>query len=72
MPSKPVKNLFWQMLKLCVLRMEDCSEKQPEGPFVVDNSGAAAVKRLVSHINGFGRNISMDNWFTSYGLQLIS
>lgn len=42
--------------------------KQAEGPFVVNNSGAAGVKWLVSHINGSGRNITMDNWFTSYRL----
>ncbi|CAI9726105.1 Hypothetical predicted protein [Octopus vulgaris] len=37
-------------------------------PSVVDNSGAALVKQLVSHTNGSGRNITMNNWFTSYGL----
>ena len=42
--------------------------KQPKGPFVVDNLEAAMVKRLVSHINGSGGNITIDNWFTSYRL----
>ena len=49
-------------------RKEVCSGKQPEGSFVVDNLGAAAVKRLVSHVNGSGRNITMDDWINSYGL----
>ena len=34
----------------------------------MDNSGAAVIKRLVFHVNGYGKNITMDNWSTSYGL----
>ncbi|XP_066970873.1 piggyBac transposable element-derived protein 4-like isoform X3 [Macrobrachium rosenbergii] len=73
MPSKPAKYgikifILADAKTFYVSRMEVYLGKQPEGPFVIDNSGAAVVKRLVSHINGSGRNIMMDNWFTSYGL----
>uniref|UniRef100_A0A0L8H016 PiggyBac transposable element-derived protein domain-containing protein n=1 Tax=Octopus bimaculoides TaxID=37653 RepID=A0A0L8H016_OCTBM len=50
------------------LRMEVYLGKQTEGPSIIDNSGASVVKRLASHINGSGRNITMYNWFTSYRL----
>ena len=42
--------------------------KQLKGSFVVNNLGAAVVKQLASHKNGSGRNITMDNWCTSFGL----
>ncbi|XP_014778316.1 uncharacterized protein LOC106874912 [Octopus bimaculoides] len=51
-----------------VSHMEVYLGKQPEGPSIVDNSGVAVAKRLVSHINGSGRNVTIENWLTSYGL----
>ncbi|XP_046389251.1 piggyBac transposable element-derived protein 4-like [Ischnura elegans] len=44
--------------------------KQPEGPFYVSNSANDVVKRLVRPIAHSGRNITADNWFTSYELVL--
>ena len=41
---------------------------QPDGPYKVSNSPGDVVKRLCSCIFGTGRNITLDNWFTSYDL----
>ena len=41
---------------------------QPEGLRRVDNDPASIVLRLTEHIHGTGRNITCDNWFTSYNL----
>ncbi|XP_029636826.1 uncharacterized protein LOC115212126 [Octopus sinensis] len=73
MPSKPAKYgikifILADAKTFYVSCMEVYMGKQQEGPSVVDNSGTAVVKWLVSHINGSGRNITMDNWFTSYRL----
>ena len=39
--------------------------QQPEGTFKVSNSPGAVVQRLYEPIKGTGRNVTMDNWFTS-------
>ena len=62
MPSKPAK------YGLKVFILEVYLGKQPEGSFAEDNSGASKTKRLGSHIHGSGRNIAIDNWYTSYGI----
>lgn len=41
---------------------------QPNGPYNVDNRPAAVVNRMIDHIQGTGRNVTMDNWFTSVPL----
>ncbi|KAL4144046.1 hypothetical protein QTP88_006280 [Uroleucon formosanum] len=41
---------------------------QPDGPFRVDNSAISVTKRLVLPILKTGRNVTMDNWFTSISL----
>ncbi|UYV83449.1 hypothetical protein LAZ67_23001049 [Cordylochernes scorpioides] len=43
--------------------------KNPEGPYNVSNS-PSDVERLCEPIKGTGRNVTMDNWFTSYSLAL--
>ena len=48
--------------------MEIYVGKQPDGPFVVDNSALSVVKRLTFPIRNSGRNVTMDNWFTSFHL----
>lgn len=48
--------------------MEIYAGKQPDGPFMLNNSPTNVVKRLVGPIMGSGRNITMDNWFTSIDL----
>nr|CAH7747701.1 unnamed protein product [Callosobruchus chinensis] len=42
--------------------------EQPIGPFRVSNKVPDVVKRVIEPINGSGRNISMDNWFTSFSV----
>ena len=41
---------------------------QPEGPYRASNSPGDVVERLCSQILRTGRNITIDNWFTSYEL----
>ena len=41
---------------------------QPNGTFSVDNSPGSVVKRMVQPILNTGRNITIDNWFSSVGL----
>ena len=41
---------------------------QPDGPYKVSNSPGDVVERVCSGILGTGRNITLDNWFTSYDL----
>lgn len=44
--------------------------KQPDGPFKVSNSPGDVVERLCEPVWGSGRNITIDNWFTSYELAM--
>ncbi|KAJ0172478.1 hypothetical protein K1T71_011617 [Dendrolimus kikuchii] len=39
---------------------------QPEGPFHVSNKVADVTNRLLEPLIHMGRNVTMDNWFTSY------
>lgn len=41
---------------------------QPEGPYKCKNSGEDIVLRLVQPVEGSNRNITADNWFTSFPL----
>lgn len=41
---------------------------QPDGPFKCSNKPLDLVVRLCRPIYGSGRNVTMDNWFTSYEL----
>ena len=42
--------------------------KQPDDLYQTSNKLADVVKRLVEPINGTGRNITADNWFTNINL----
>uniref|UniRef100_A0A1B6E438 PiggyBac transposable element-derived protein domain-containing protein n=1 Tax=Clastoptera arizonana TaxID=38151 RepID=A0A1B6E438_9HEMI len=41
---------------------------QPDGPYKQDNSQVSLVLRLISPISGTGRNVTTDNFFTSFPL----
>ncbi|XP_069692711.1 piggyBac transposable element-derived protein 4-like [Periplaneta americana] len=73
LPSKPAKygiKIFAlaDAKTFYTLNLEIYAGKQPEGPYKVDNSPSAVVKRLVEPISGTGRNVTCDNWFTSVPL----
>ncbi|XP_055915149.1 uncharacterized protein LOC129948248 [Eupeodes corollae] len=63
MKSKPDK----YGIKLCPLA-ELYAGKQPEGPFKLSYAAADVVNRLISPISGTGRNLTIDNWYTSVPL----
>lgn len=50
------------------VNMEIYAGKQPAGQYEISNKPADVVKRLSSVICGTGRNITVDNWFTSLDL----
>ncbi|KAB0805147.1 hypothetical protein PPYR_02117, partial [Photinus pyralis] len=72
-PSKPNKYGL-KILALCdaklfyTSKMEIYVGTQPDGAYKVSNSPFDVVLRLCKHIFGSGRNITMDNWFTSIPL----
>lgn len=72
-PSKPAKYGI-KILALVdaknfyVFNLEIYAGKQPEGPFSLSNKPFDVVNRLVQPISKTGRNVTFDNWFTSYEL----
>ena len=44
--------------------------KQPTGPHEASNSPGDIVERLISHLKGTCRNLTTDNWYTSYTLAM--
>jgi hypothetical protein len=50
--------------------LEIYAGKQPEGPYQLSNSPADGVERMISPISGSGRNVTVDNWFTSIPLAM--
>lgn len=48
-------------------KLEVYTGTQPQGPYHVNNSSVEVVKRLTENLNS-GRNVTVDNWYTSYEL----
>ena len=69
-PSKPAKygiKIFTlaDAKTMYTLPMEIYTGTQPKGPYMVSNSALDVVMRLVQPIEGSGRNVTADNWFSS-------
>ncbi|XP_022248458.1 uncharacterized protein LOC111087142 [Limulus polyphemus] len=72
-PNKPTKygikiQAMTHTKTFYVCKMEVYTCRQPDGPFKVDNSHLPLVLRLISDISGSDRNVTFDNWYTSYRL----
>ncbi|KAF2894874.1 hypothetical protein ILUMI_11300 [Ignelater luminosus] len=48
-----------------VHNMELYSGQQPEGPFKLPHDATSVIKRLIKTIDESGKNVTMDNYFTS-------
>lgn len=72
-PSKPNKYAI-KIFAICDSRMfytggmEVYLGTQPDGPYKISNKSSDVVLRLSQNIYGSGRNITIDNWFTSIPL----
>ena len=51
-----------------VYNLEIYAGQQPDGPFNISNASSDVVLRLIKPISKSGRNITMDNWFSSIPL----
>ena len=73
-PCKPAKygikiHAMRDVKTFYVFNMEIYAGLEPEGPYKADkeyNSSNAVVIRHTSHISGSARNVTFDNWYTSY------
>ena len=74
-PSKPAKYGV-KIFALCDAKayftgdLEVYCGKQPTGPHEASNSPGNIVERLISHLKGTCRNLTTDNWYTSYTLAM--
>lgn len=48
--------------------LEIYAGKQPDGPYKLQNDAKSVVKRLLVHVYKTGRNVTVDNYFTSVEL----
>jgi len=75
MPAKPAKYgiKFYAMCDaktFYTYKFEIYCGKQPDGPFSVSNKPMDIMKRLVVPIVNSNRNITVDNFYTSYVLDM--
>ncbi|CAK1588307.1 unnamed protein product [Parnassius mnemosyne] len=73
MPNKPTKYgikhyALVDSATFYLLKFEIYAGVQPEGPYRMPNDTVSLVKRMTEPIWGTGRNVTMDNWFTSVPL----
>lgn len=74
-PSKPAKYglkiiSLVDATSFYTINMEIYAGKQPSGPYKVSNKPFDVVDRIVQPVSKSCRNITFDNWFTSYELVL--
>lgn len=72
-PSKPAKygiKIFSAVdsSTFYTSRLDIYCGKQHQGPYETDFKPAEIVKRITRHLQGAGRNITKNNWYTSYPL----
>lgn len=72
-PSKPAKYgikiiALVDARNFYIKNLEIYPGKQPEGPFSASNKPFDVVDRIVQPITRTNRNVTFDNWFTSYEL----
>lgn len=72
-PSKPAKYgikiiALVDSTNFYILNLEIYPGKQPAGPFAASNKPFDVVNRIVGPISKSNRNLTFDNWFTSYDL----
>lgn len=70
-PNKPAKYGIKVFILACsktyyVKNFEVYCGTQPKGAYEVSNKADDVIFRLVEPIKGSGRNVTLDNWFTSY------
>lgn len=73
MRSKPAKYGLKVYAMVCAktfytANLEVYVGSQPDGPYVVNNSSKDVVLRMIEPISGSGRNVTIDNFFTSIPL----
>lgn len=72
-PNKPAKYGI-KIFALCDAKifftgnLEVYCGKQPDGPYNFSNSSSDVVNRLIGHLKGTCRNLTTNNWYTSYPL----
>lgn len=72
-PNKPAKygiKMFALVdsINYYTANLEVYTGVQPDGPFRLNTSAISVTKRLILPILKTGRNVTMDNWFTSVPL----
>ncbi|XP_065664671.1 piggyBac transposable element-derived protein 4-like [Hydra vulgaris] len=50
------------------VKLEIYAGQRPQSPFCFSTKPNDVMMRMVEHLFGFGRNITADNWFTSFDL----